>query len=799
MNDMVRRGNRVIVPFGKQKILTGIIMDIHERPPKKYEAKYLLDLLDETPVMREKQLDFMMWMADYYMSTPGEVLTAALPSGYKISSESRVQLHPGFNPADDYYEYDEAEIAILDALRNTPSLRYSEIPAITGHKNTYRLLHSLVRKDAVILFDQMVDKYKPKTETRIRLADRFTQSRQQLEDLFDQLARAPKQEEALLFYLQQIPVYDHPEKNREGLKKKRFRKAGISQNALKSLLEKSVFESFIRQVSRFPDLGTGGDHPQLSALQKKSKDEILTSFADHPVVLLHGITGSGKTAIYMELIREALEGGSQVLYLLPEIALTTQIVMRLRAVFGDAVGVYHSKFSDNERVEVWKGVLSGRFTLVVGARSSIFMPFDHLGLVIVDEEHESSYKQFEPAPRYHARDAAIMLATLHNARTLLGTATPSMESYFLARQGKYGLVTLDQRYGKSVLPTILLVDLVKEQKKKLARHSFTSVLITAMEKALSNDQQVIIFQNRRGYAPYLMCQTCGWIPECNQCAVSLTYHQFGETMVCHYCGYKEPVPHVCDHCGSREIETIGTGTEKLEEEINLLFPAARTQRMDLDTTRGKYGYEKILKQFEQEEIDILVGTQMVSKGLDFDKVNVVGITDLDRMLHFPNFRASERAIQMTLQVSGRAGRKETSGEVIIQSRNPGHPLIPFIRSQDFAGFFAAELAERREHAYPPFVRLINVRVKHIDHQVTSEAGQQLAGLLRSSLKQRILGPQEPLINRIRNEYLTDILIKIDRGRDDPSRIKHIIHNAVDAILAQKMFKKLKIQFDVDPY
>jgi primosomal protein N' (replication factor Y) len=537
----------------------------------------------------------------------------------------------------------------------------------------------------------------------------------------------------------------------------------------------------------------------LTDAQTQASSEIHDHFQDKEVVLLHGITGSGKTEVYIELIKQVLESGSQVLFLLPEIALTTQIVVRLRKVFGDVMGIYHSKFSDNERVEVWKGILDGKFQFVVGVRSAIFLPFDNLGLIIVDEEHETSYKQHEPAPRYNARDVAVIMSYMHKGKTLLGSATPSLESYYHAKSGRYGLVEMTQRFGNAALPTFELIDTKKEKKQKKMKNEFSSVLIDHLQLNLKNKEQTILFQNRRGYSPYLQCEECHWISECANCDVSLTYHMKVGELRCHYCGHKEEVPRTCPNCGSPKVKTMGYGTEKIEDEINLMFPEARVQRMDLDTTRAKNAYQQIIQEFEEGGIDILVGTQMVSKGLDFDNVSMVGIFDADRIIHFPEFRASERAFQMLTQVSGRAGRRaDKPGKVLIQTANPSQKLLERVVTNDYHGMYESEIIEREKFNYPPFTRLIKVTVKHIDEAVSNRAAKILAEKLTANLgASRVLGPQPPLVERVRNQFLFDILIKLEREKINFKAAKSFIQEKVIDTLTDKTLKSIQVVIDVD--
>lgn len=798
LNDLARIGQRAIVQFGDRKIVTGVIFNIHERPPKDFEAKYILELLDDFPSVNEVQLKVFQWMAEYYMCTVGEVMNAALPAGLKLSSESMVQIHPAFNLEESTLDFSEKEVMLLKRLANE-TMTYSEISKFLGVKFIFSILKSLSRKEAIILFEEVKEKFKPRTERRIRLkADK--NSSNALEDIFQALATKPKQEAILLKYLQEVPVLQHPEANKTGISRKLLLDADVSESSLNTLVKNEVLEEFETVVPRF-----GFDEPHqtpvilLSEEQEKALNAIIKSFETFTATLLHGVTGSGKTEVYINLIKKAIESDTQVLYLLPEIALTTQIVQRLKKIFGPGMGVYHSRFSDNERVEVWNGILSGKLKFVIGVRSAIFLPFDNLGLIIVDEEHDASYKQQEPAPRYHARDVAMVVAQLHHAKVLLGSATPALETYFHATKERYGLVTMDKRYGEAALPSIMLADMGKERKMKTVKGEFSRLLLQQIEAALSKKEQVIIFQNRRGYSPMMSCEDCGWVPKCVNCAVSLTYHQYRHALVCHYCGYRETVPHHCPTCTSTRLKTVGYGTEKLEEELNLYFPDARVQRMDLDTTRTKTGYETILSGFESGETDILVGTQMVTKGLDFDKVSLVGVFNADRMMHFPDFRSFERAYQLITQVSGRAGRRERPGHVVIQTSNPEHPVLNFILENNFATFYDAEIRDRQRHDYPPFTRLIEITVKHTDKRVCQDASQRLAVHLREHLaKIKIMGPGEPMISKIRNQYLMSILVKIPRGKTDLPQVKERIQDSIHSLSREQSFRNVRLIVDVDP-
>ncbi|WP_017732560.1 replication restart helicase PriA [Nafulsella turpanensis] len=801
LNGQVLSGSRVIVQFGKKKILTGIVDSVTSKAPTDYDARYLLEVMDDAPIVKPVQLSLFKWMASYYMCTPGEVLNVAMPSGLKLNSQSQIQLHPDFDPGSSPYTFNEKEEKLLAALAEKDSLTYAEAEGLLEQKTLYNLFKQLIAKEAIILFEEVKDKYKPKKAKKIRLHPQYAGNKEKLEALFAELEKQPKQSDALLHFLRLCPVHQNPDCNEEGIEKSQLVQGPSSPSSVRTLIKNGVFEEFEQVIPRFI-LPSSYEKPtiDLNSEQQRAKDEILHHFESKDIVLLHGITGSGKTEIYIHLIEQALESGSQVLYLLPEIALTTQIVSRLKKVFGDKMGVYHSRFSDNERVEVWQGVISEKFPLIVGVRSSVFLPFDNLGLIIVDEEHETSYKQYDPAPRYHARDTALVLSRLHKAKTLLGSATPSVETYYQARQGKYGLVELNQRFGDARLPELKLADTRIAQKHKTLKAMFSEQLVQEMQAAVKRGEQAIIFQNRRGYAPYLNCEECSWIPKCNSCAVSLTYHMYSNELRCHYCGHKDYVPTSCPACGSHKIKTIGYGTEKLEESIRLLVPEGNVQRMDLDTTRRKNSYQTIIDDFEDGKIDILVGTQMVSKGLDFERVSLVGVFDADRMIHFPDFRSHERTFQLITQVSGRAGRGEIPGQVIIQTSNVEQPILHKILKGDFEGLYQEEIAEREQFFYPPFSRLIRLVVKNPEKEMVEKAAHALTAYLKKKLgEERVLGPEEPLVGRIRGLYLMNIHIKLERQNIDIQGVKEFLTESCQKLTADKDFKKTEIVADVDPY
>ena len=692
LNDQVVIGGRVIVQFGAKRTLSCIVAAVHETPPKDYQAKYILEFIDDAPVVTQPQLKLFRWMADYYLCTLGEVINAALPAALKLSSESRVQLHPAWVMAENPYPLSEQEQKIVNALttgEEGKSLTFTEVGEVLGVASFHKVIKSLMQKEVIFLFEQLADKYAPKVVKKVRLAHHLV-AEAALEGLFAQLATKAKQLDVLMRYLQKVPVYQNEHVNHAGIEKAYLTSAPhLSPSAVNTLIKNGILEQFDVIVSRFPldDATQANMHFRLSEAQQAAHDDIMDQFQQKDIVLLHGVTGAGKTEIYIELIRQALEGGGQVLYLLPEIALTAQIVTRLMRVFGSRLGVYHSKFSDNERVEVWNGVLSGRFQVVVGVRSAVFLPFDNLSLLIVDEEHESSYKQYDPAPRYNAREVALMMANFQGAKTLLGSATPAVETYYQTRTGRYGLVTLTKRFGEAGLPEIELVDTRKARESKTLLNHFTPELMTEMETKLSLKEQVILFQNRRGYAPFINCLDCGWIPKCTNCAVSLSYHKQAHELRCHYCGHHDRMPVQCPACGSRNIKTVGFGTEKIEDDLKVMLPQANVQRMDLDTTRAKNAYQQIIADFEQQTTNVLVGTQMVTKGLDFANVSLVGIINADSIIHYPDFRAHERAFQMFVQVSGRAGRKGKKGKVIIQTGDPQQVIFDKVIRNDYLEFY----------------------------------------------------------------------------------------------------------------
>jgi primosomal protein N' (replication factor Y) len=790
LNQHLEIGKRVIVQFGKSRIYTAIILAITEEAPVLYEAKYIIEVLDEAPIVNRHQLQLWQWIADYYMCYIGEVMQAALPAALKLASETKVVLLK--DAAYDKALLSDKEFLIIDALEIQPELKVSDIVNLLGQKTVFPLLKGLFEKGIIHISEEISERFKPRRKAYISLNPLYNEAENR-KALFQVLERAPKQLDALLAYIKlakQSPVV---------LKTELLEASGSGASALKTLIEKEIFFQEDKVVSRLSaeeaDLASSF---VLSDVQQKAFDAIKEQFLSKDVILLHGITSSGKTELYIRLIEEVIARGDQVLYLLPEIALTAQMIERLRRCFGNKIGIYHSKFSDNERAEIWNKVFKNEYDVVLGARSAVYLPFSKLGLIIVDEEHESSYKQFDPAPRYHARDTAIYLAHVHQAKVLLGSATPSLESYYNAQTEKYGFVELKERFGTAQLPQIDVVSITDETNKKTIQSNFTSVLIDEIKLALENKEQVILFQNRRGHTPVLLCRTCGYLPKCINCDVSLTYHKSTGKLHCHYCGYKQETIARCPACGSTHIEQKGFGTEKIEEDLQFIIPEARIARMDLDTTRSKNSFQKLIGDFEDSKIDILVGTQMVAKGLDFGNVTVIGIINADSLLNYPDFRAYERSFQLLSQVAGRAGRREKTGKVIIQTFNPAHRVIEQVIKNDFEGLYSKEISERKTFLYPPIFRLIRLDIKHKDPSLLYDIAFRLATELKSSLGKRVLGPEEPLVSRIRNYYIKTIYIKVERNGISITRVKSFLQEVLSNMETNSKNKGAFVQVDVDP-
>lgn len=789
----LKQGMRVAVPFGKKKIYTALVFKVHNKVPELYEAKEIDQIIDSFPIVSETQLKHWFWLADYYMCTIGDVFRAAVPSAFLLESETIITRNNDFSLSES--ELKDDEWLVYEALQHQAVLSVGEVGAIIGRKNIFPVLKSLLDKQVLHLKEEVYEQYKPKLMKYVRLAAKYSEDGK-LENLLNELNRAPKQKEVImnLFVLEADLKKPVKVKDLE-------RKARASSGVIKSLENKGVLEVYHLQVDRIQFEGKETESSKtLNEFQEKALDDIKEGFRSHDVVLLHGVTSSGKTEVYVKLIEETIAKGKQVLYLLPEIALTTQLIRRLQNYFGEKVSVYHSKYSVNERVEVWNHILTNnsKSQIVLGARSSVLLPFSELGLIIVDEEHEASFKQFDPAPRYHARDAAVVLAMMHGAKTLLGSATPGIESYYNARTGKYALVELNRRYGNVLMPDIELVDIKEKHRKKRMNGHFSDRLMKEIEETLSEGEQVILFQNRRGFSPIVECETCGHSPQCPNCDVSLTYHQYRQQLRCHYCGYHMAEQKSCLACGSTDLNTKGFGTEQIEVELKSLYPEAKIGRMDSDTTRGKYGYEKIINAFEGQEIDILVGTQMLTKGLDFRNVTLVGIMNADNLLNHPDFRAHERSFQLIQQVAGRAGRTKKRGKVIVQTYNPYHQVLQQASMHKYTDMFSDQINERQQYKYPPFYRLIKLTFKNKDYQKLQEAASWFSNSLKNSFGSNVLGPEQPPIGRIRNEYILNVLVKIPPKRSI-KEIKVTIQRIKKSFEAIAQYKGVKVVLNVDNY
>ena len=792
--DYIKSGMRVAVPFGKSKIYTAIVHNTHQNSPDVYEAKSIHQILDEFPIVTEYQIKLWSWISNYYMCTMGDVLRAALPSAFLLESETIISLNNATTINDSQLKEDE--FLVYEALQYQSALKINEISNILDKNNILPVLKRLLEKDAIKVEEEIYEKYKPKLIRYVKLSAKYS-SDDALQQLLENLTRAPKQSAVVMALFSLTANTTNPIKISELKTKSNFSSAQI-----KTLIDKQILEEYFIRTDRIEYSGDGKESiKDLNKHQENALNNIKQSFDKQNVTLLHGVTSSGKTELYVKVIEDVIKKGKQVLYLVPEIALTTQLVSRLQNYFGEKVSVYHSKYSLNERVEVWNNVLknSDKAKIIIGARSSVLLPFNSLGLVIVDEEHEQSYKQFDPAPRYHARDTAIVLANLFNAKTLLGSATPSIESYFNAvKEQKYGFAELNRRYNDVLMPEIELVDIKDKHKRKRMKGHFSDILITEMTDALQEKQQIILFQNRRGFSPIVECTTCGNSPQCPNCDVSLTFHQYKNQLRCHYCGYNMSMLQSCLACGSLDLDSKGFGTEQIEEEAKLLFPDHKVGRMDLDTTRGKYGYEKIITAFEQHEIDILVGTQMLTKGLDFRNVKLVGIMNADNMLNFPDFRVHERSFQLMLQVAGRAGRTTERGKVLIQTYNPYHKILQQVSNNDYVSMFNEQLDERYNYKYPPIYRLIKITLKHRDYNKVNIGADWLTKSLKQIFKTNVLGPEFPPVSRIRNLYHKNILIKIPKNQS-LSKTKEAILKIKNSFFSIKDFRSIRLILNVDNY
>lgn len=790
----IQRGMRIAVPFGKNKIYTALAIDLHQNAPTLYEAREIHQILDEQPIINEFQINHWFWIASYYMCAIGDVYRGALPSALLLESETIIsqQKETVVNES----ELSDDEFLIYEALQHQSSLKVQNIMDILNKKSVLPVIQKLLHKNIISLEEEIQEVYKPKLIRYIRLHSQY-QTEANLIALLDSFNKnAGKQKELVLQYFQL-----QAQERKPISVKQLTESANTSVAVIKALVDKGIFETYYIQEDRVNFAQNQQENKlTLSKAQQNAHDEIVKTFTGKDVCLLHGVTSSGKTEIYTKLIEDYIAQGKQVLYLLPEIALTTQLVSRLTKHFGNKVAVFHSKYSNNERVEVWQNVLqqSQNAQIVIGARSALFLPFANLGLIIVDEEHEPTFKQQDPAPRYHARDAAIVLANAHQSKVLLGSATPSIETYYNATSGKFGLVVLKERFGKVQMPEIELVDLKDSYFRKRMKGHFSLTLIEQITEAFSNNEQVILFQNRRGFSPVLECLTCGHVPQCPQCDVSLTYHKYKNQLRCHYCGYNMAKPTNCHSCSSVDLETKGFGTEQIELELASLFPNKNIKRMDQDTTRGKYSFEKIIDGFKNREIDVLVGTQMLAKGLDFDNVSLVGIMNADNMLYHPDFRAFERSYQMMTQVAGRSGRSEKRGKVIIQTYNPLHNIIQQVTHNDYEGMYKEQLYERKIYYYPPFYRLVRLTLKQRDFEKLKEGSMWLYQVLKQNLSIPVLGPEEPAVSRIRNEYIRTIMIKIPTDASLQGT-KKTIQKVLNSFEVVAQYRTIKVTVNVDFY
>lgn len=792
-------GSRVLVQFGRKKFYTGLVEAFSNTAPGSFEVKPIIALLDEMPIIRYPQLKLWDWISEYYLCSKGDVYKAAVPTGLKPESESWLSLNPDYELPEGKH-FTEREALVVQMLESEKKMKIGEIEDKLKFKRSSAIISRMLDKGIVEISENIVNRYRPKTKTCVRLlVDR--NDKEALHSLFDTVKRAKQQEKALIAYLdlsKWMTLISKPETvEREVL----LGKAEVSPAVLNAMRDKKILEFYKVSVNRFKT----NPHPdnsikiaELSKPQNLALSSIIDTWKEHNVTLFRGVTGSGKTEIYTHLIKKTLDSGDQVLYLVPEISLTTQLTDRLRAVFGSRLLVYHSRFSDSERVDLWKKLLStSEPFIIIGARSAVFLPFARLGLVIVDEEHESSFKQYDPAPRYNARDTAIVLAKMHGAKTLLGTATPSIESFYKAVHGKYGLVELLSRYEDAPMPDVEIIDMKQQRKEKRNHGILSEPLVQSVTKALDNGKQAILFQNRRGFAPVVVCKGCGWTPKCPNCDVSMVYHKHNNTLSCHYCGNKEVLPDICPACQEPTIEVFGYGTERIEEEIQENFQEARIARMDLDSTRNKDSYQTIINDFSDKHTDILVGTQMVTKGLDFGDVTAVGVLNADTLLNYPDFRSNERAFNMLEQVAGRAGRRQEKGKVIIQTTATDNKILDFVKRHDYPAYYEAEIEERRKLNYPPFSKIIMVYLKNKDPEIVEGAAHLLAGALRDVFSARILGPEKPFVSRVANFYLRHIMLKVEIGVSMP-KVKAILRTIYESLIRDPRIKSSTLYYDVDP-
>lgn len=788
----IKIGQRVAVPFGTQKLYTGIVHSIHQNKPELYKTKGIHAFLDDAPMVTPFQIQFWEWIANYYMCSLGDVFRNAFPSALKLESQTFVRLiNPDYASIEDLNDH---EYLVFEALKLRQIISVEEAALIVDEKSAIPTLKLLIDKGIIQLDEKIQEKYTPKIDNYVRIHPQIKGNDQAFMAVLDGLNRAQKQREALLQLITlETQSPDQP------IKVADFVKMGTTNAVVKALADKRAVEIYQHQTSRVDESELDKEEThQLTLKQNEVLDQIKTEFATKNTVLLHGVTSSGKTEIYLKLMEQVIKKGNKILYLLPEISVTTQIVHRIKKHFGERVGVYHSKFNQNERVELWQKTLQGDFDIIIGPRTALFMPFEKLGLIIVDEEHESTYKQMDAKPYFQARDMAMLLGSMMKAKVLLGSATPSIESYYNAIQGKYGYVELKERFGNVKLPDIQLVDLKKAQKEKEMTYDISHVLRDEIIEQLKEKKQIILFQNRRGYAPIMECNSCGHTPECPNCDVSLTYHKFSNQLKCHYCGYAQAKPNRCVSCGSVELNTKGLGTEQIEDQLLEIFPEARIRRMDVDAMRGKFAYEKLIEDFENKEVDILVGTQMITKGFDFGNVSMVGVIRADSLLNFPDFRAHEKAFQLLTQVAGRSGRRLDQGKVLIQSYQPEHQILQNVTTYNYHQTMKDILYERKEFFYPPFARLINLRFKHKNKERLDKTAAQLVQLLKPSFDSRcLLGPETPAISRINNLYITDVMIKI-LPHQSPVKVKQLIKKEIERLHTIAAYRSVRIDVDVDP-
>lgn len=795
MINNLKIGHRVIVQFGKKKFYTGIVSAITPIAPEGYEVKDISTILDEYPIIKHPQLKFWQWISDYYLCAIGDVYKAAVPIGLKIESETFIETNNEIEICE-LSQLNDRDIIVYQLLDHEGKLSLADIEKKTGFKNCIDIINRLLSYNAVIISEKLIERYRSKKETYVRIALPHNNN-EEIHNAFNAVKGAKKQETVLLALLEMSGFYR--KEQHEITRAQLIERTGSTNTIISALAKKGIIEVYKKEINRFKFNGIVTHQlPTLSEAQNKALNEIHNSFNDYNITLLHGVTSSGKTEIYIHLISHILQRGDQVLFLVPEIALTTQLTHRLQKVFGDRVLIYHSRFTDNERVDIWKKLLTeNEPCVIIGARSSLFLPFSKLGIVIIDEEHETSYKQYDPSPRYNARDIAMVLASMHGAKTLLGSATPSIETYHKATTGKFGLVELLTRYDDVTLPEMEIIDMTTSRKRYLTNGSFAQHTIAASRHALIDGKQIILFHNRRGFAPLARCKQCAWIPKCQNCDVSLTYHRFQNQLVCHYCGASYQLPNICPSCKEPDVEILGYGTERIEDEITNIFPDYKILRMDLDTTRNKDSYENIIDDFSNHKADILVGTQMVTKGLDFGDVNLVAVLNADAIINFPDFRSSERAFNMLEQVSGRAGRRNTQGKVIIQTTNPNHPIIGFLKNHNYNGFYNHVIDERRLFNYPPFTRVIYIYLKHRDNDTLIEIASIYASRLRELFGNRIFGPEEPMVARVQSLHIRKIMLKVEINAS-MKKVKTILRNTYEQMHQHPRMKGMIVYYDVDP-